>query len=205
MNDLLLFPYSGTAIEAIDCLGNQWKCLGFVSDDTSLIGQKKFGIEIFDRTAFQKFPNAKVLAVHGSPQSFLKRKEILQSLNLSEDRFATVIHEKAFVSPHAKIGKNVLVMAGSVINATATVGDHVIVLPNSVIHHDSIVGDYTLIAANNTIAGNVTIGKNCYVGAGSTIKNGISVGDNVLIGMGSNVVKSVASSVKIKGNPAKEF
>ena len=205
MKDILIFPYSGTAIEALDCLSNQWNCVGFVSDDVTLIGKKKFGIEILDRKAFEEIKEAKILAVHGGPLSFLQREDILQSLNVAAERFATVIHPKAEISKNAKIGKDVLIMAGVIVTANAVVGDHVIILPNSVIHHDCNIEEFTLIGANTTIAGNVRIGKNCYIGAASSIKNGITLGEKILVGMGANVISSFTRKKKLIGNPARSI
>jgi sugar O-acyltransferase (sialic acid O-acetyltransferase NeuD family) len=144
-----------------------------------------------------------VLAVPGSPTSYMIRKKIIDDLGIADERFATVIHPKASVSPFAKIGKNTLLMAGVVLTSNCIIGNHVCILPNSVVHHDSIVGDYTLIGSNVTIAGNTSIGNNCYVGSGTSIINGISVGENTLIGMGTNVIKSIAKHSKIVGNPAR--
>jgi|SRR5688572_22130462 len=202
MKDLLIFPFSGTAIEALDCLSNDWNCRGFISDDEAAIGKEYFGIKVYGREAFETFPDAKVLAVHGSPTSFLKREAILNDLGLANEKFGKVIHPKACVSPLAKLGENVLIMAGVVITANAIIGNHVIVLPNSVIHHDSVIGDFTLIAANATIAGNVTVGKNCYIGAASSVKNGTEIGDKTIVGIGTNVIRSAPQHSKLVGNPA---
>ena len=201
--DLLIFPYSGTAIEALDCLGSGWNCVGFVSDDDSLRGKKAYGIPVFDRAAFGEFPAAMVLAVNGSPASFLQRERIIEGLGLDEERFATVVHPRASVGPNVLLGRNVLVMAGVVLTANARIGNHVILLPNSVVHHDSSIGDHTLIGAQAVIAGNVSIGQSCYIGAAASIRNGIRVGDRVLVGMGSNVVADYADDVVLRGNPAK--
>jgi sugar O-acyltransferase (sialic acid O-acetyltransferase NeuD family) len=205
MQDLLIFPYSGTAIEALDCLGEKWKCVGFISDESSLVGKSAFGIEIYDRNALPNFPAAKILTVHGSPSSYRKREEIFSSLGVPPEKLATVIHPKATISANATIGYDVLIMAGVVVTANASIGNHVIVLPNSVIHHDSVVGDFTLVAANVTIAGNVTIGSSCYLGAASSIKNGISIGMQSLLGIGANVIRSFPAQSKLIGNPAKQL
>jgi sugar O-acyltransferase (sialic acid O-acetyltransferase NeuD family) len=205
MQDLLIFPYSGTAIETLDCLGEKWKCVGFISDESSLVGKTVFGIEIYDRRALQNFPTAKVLTVHGSPSSYRKREEIFSSLGVPPEKLATVIHPRAAISTNATIGYDVLIMAGVVVTANASIGNHVIVLPNSVIHHDSVVGDFTLVAANVTIAGNVTIGSSCYLGAASSIKNGISIGMESLLGIGANVICSFPAQSKLIGNPAKQL
>ncbi len=203
--EILIFPYSGTAIEALDCLSENQKCIGFISDDVNFIGKTYFGITVYDRAALNIFSEAKVLAVNGSPTSFLKRKEVIDGLKIDNDRFISIVHPKASISFNASIGLNVLIMSGVVVTANATVGNHICILPNTVIHHDSIINDYTLIAANATICGNVVIGENCYVGAASSIRNGVSVGAKTLIGISSNIIKSVEENVIVIGNPAKTY
>jgi acetyltransferase EpsM len=200
---LLIFPYSGTAIEVLDCLGEVYQCIGFVSDDQSIIGQERMGIKVYSRSILCEDLTSKVLLVHGSPQSFLKRPEIISEFNIDSSRFATVIHPSAQISKFAKVGYNSVVMANVVITANAEVGNHVCILPNSTIHHDSTIGDYTLIAGNVLVAGNVEVGENSYIGGASSIKNGVKIGARVLVGMAANVVNNIESNKIVKGNPAK--
>ena len=199
---LLIFPCNGNGLEALSCIDNEFfEFIGFIDDTPEKIGLHETGFHVYDRSALQNFPEALVLAVPGSPTSYKFRNEIISKLNISEDRFATVIHPNANVSPFAKIGKNVLLMAGVSITYNAQIGNHVCVLPNSVIHHDSVIGDYTLIGSNVTVAGNTNIGMRCYVGSGTSVINGVNVGDETLIGMGTNITKSVNSHSKVVGNP----
>lgn len=201
---LLIFPFSGSGFEALDCLTDRFECIGFVDDDTEKQGRNnQFGIEVFDRQAFSRYKDAMVLAVPGSPVSYTTRDKLIQSLGIPESRFATIIHPKASVSAFSVIGFNVLIMENVVIKATARIGHHVCILPNSVVHHDSIVNNYTLVGSNVTIAGYSTIGTQCYIGSGSKIINNIHIGDGTLVGLGSNVIKSVPVHSKIAGNPAK--
>lgn len=203
MQDLLIFPYNGNGLEALDCLSDDFNFIGFVDDTKEKQGVNGLGQHIFNRTVFEKYPKAKVLAVPGSPSSFKIRKEIIDGLCLSDERFVNVIHPKAIISKNVVLGKNCLIYAGVVITSNAQIGNHVCILPNTVIHHDSKIGDYTLIGSNICIAGYTTIGNNCYIGSGSNIINNISIGDNVLVGMGSNVIKNVIDNSKIAGNPAR--
>ena len=205
MQQLLIFPFNGNGLEAIGCISQQYEFIGFIDDTNEKQGKNPLGIEIFDRTILDKYKNAKVLAVPGSPTSYKVRNAIISGLNISVERYASVIHPKAVVSPLATVGYNTLIMAGVVITANAIIGNHVCILPNSVIHHDSSIGDYTLIGSNVSIAGNTRIGKFCYVGSGTSIINNIIVGDNALIGMGANVIRSVNPNSKIAGNPAKSI
>ena len=203
MDKLFIFPFSGNGIEALNCIDNQFEILGFIDDSLEKQAENKFGYRVYNREILNKYPDAKLLAVPGSPTSFKNRTNIISKLITKKSQLTTLIDPKASISSYAKIGKNVLIMSGVVITANSIIGDHVCILPNTVIHHDSNIGDYTLIGSNVTIAGNTSIGENCYIGSGSSIINGINVGNNSLIGIGSNVIKNVNKNSKVVGNPAK--
>ena len=202
---LLVFPFNGNALEAMDCLGDAFALLAFVDDTPAKQGPGPLSVPVLARDALARWPEAKVLAVPGSATSYLARRAAIASLQVPDERFATVVHPTARVSPLATIGRNVLVMAGAVITSNAVIGDHVCVLPNTVIHHDVTVGDWTLIGSNVTIAGGTTIGENCYVGSASSIMNGLRVGDRSLIGLGSNVIRSCPADSRLAGNPARSL
>ena len=99
------------------------------------------------------------MAVPGSPASYRRRPEIISGLGVTLDRFARVIHPMARISPLARIGHNVLIMAGVVITSNAVIGNHVCILPNAVIHHDVVIDDWTLVGSNVSIAGGVRLGS----------------------------------------------
>ncbi|MGZ8905428.1 MAG: acetyltransferase [Methylobacter sp.] len=202
---LLIFPYNGNGIEALDCIGSGYRFIGFVDDTPQKRGIDPNGYSVFDRDAFARFPDACILAIPGSPGSYRTRKELIQGLGVAEERFARVIHPAARVSPLASIGYDVLIMAGVVITSNALIGSHICILPNTVIHHDVVVGDWGLIGSNVTIAGNTVVEENCYIGSGSSIMNGLRVGTGALVGLGSNVIRNVPADARVAGNPAHEI
>lgn len=205
MQKILIFPFNGNGLEALDCIQGQFELIGFVDDVIEKQGKSEYGFEVFGREAIDKYKEAKILAVPGSPQNFLGRSTVIQSLKLEASRFATVIHPKASVSKLSKIGYNTLIMAGVVLTSNCVIGNHVCILPNSVIHHDTIIGDYTLVGSNTLIAGNVSVGENCYIASGSNIINGIEIGSKSLVGLGSNVINGLKANSKVVGNPAKQI
>lgn len=200
---LLIFPFNGNAVEAMDCLGDAWTCIGFIDDHPDKIGTSYLGIEVLNREALVQCPEVKVLAVPGSPSTYLQRMEVINGLGLDDDRFARVVHPSASISHNTTIGTNCLVMAGVVLTSNAMLGNHCCVLPNTVIHHDSCVGDWTLIGAGVTVSGGTHIGRNCYVGSSSGIMNGLRIGDRSMIGFGSNVIRDVEDDSRVAGNPAR--
>jgi sugar O-acyltransferase (sialic acid O-acetyltransferase NeuD family) len=203
--DLLIFPCNGNGLEALDCLGSAWQCLGFVDDTPEKQATGAYGHRVMGRAALADHGSAAVLAVPGGPQSYRSRARLIDGLGISSDRFATVIHPRASVSPFARIGRNVLIMAGVVVTSNAVIGDHVCILPNSVVHHDAVIGDWSLVGSNVTLAGSSHIGANCYIGSGTSVMNGISIGDGTLVGLGSNVIRDIAAETRVAGNPARDL
>lgn len=200
---LLLFPCNGNALEALGCLGDAWTLEAFVDDTPVKQAAGCAGRPVCGREALERWPQARVLAVPGSPQSYRGRRAIVEGLRVPATRWATVVHPRASVSPLARLGRNVLVMAGAVVTANAVIGDHVCVLPNAVIHHDTVVGDWTLVGAGVTLAGHVQVGENCYLGSGTNVLQGVRIGDGALTGLGSTVIRHVPPGARVAGVPTR--
>ncbi len=205
MKKLLIFPCNGNGLEALDCIEDSYDFIGFVDDTPQKRGISVAGQPVLGREAFADYPDALVLAVPGSPGSYMSRRDIIYGLGLPAERFTNVIHPCARVSRLATLGNNVLILAGAVITSNAVLGSHICILPGSVIHHDVSVGNWSLIGSNVTIAGSVVIEENCYIGSGATIKNGLVIGEKALIGLGSNVIRNVERNSRVAGNPAREL
>ena len=200
---LLIFPFNGNGIEALDCIDSeQYDVLGFIDDDSC---KRSDDYALFSREVLSRYKEVQVLAVPGSPLSFKKRADVISSLRLPQERFATVIHPKAVIGKNVVIGFNTLILAGVVLTSNAVIGNHVCVLPNSVVHHDSTISDYTLIGSNVVIAGGCTVGANCYIGSGANVINGVIIGRFSLIGLGTNIINDVNENAKMVGNPARNL
>ena len=117
----------GNGLEALDCLGDAYRFIGFVDDTPEKQKATPHGHAVFDRSAFDAFPDAYVLAVPGGPTSFRSRVETISGLGLPSERFARVIHPRARIAALADIGYNTLVMAGVVVTSNAVIGNHVCV------------------------------------------------------------------------------
>jgi sugar O-acyltransferase (sialic acid O-acetyltransferase NeuD family) len=201
---LVIFPFNGNGIEALDCIPfEDYEFVGFIDDDPQ---KRSVHQEVYSREILQKYKELQILAVPGSASSFRNRKEIINSLGIANNnRYITAIHPSVSIGRGVQVGVNCLIMAGVVLTSNARINDHVCVLPNSVIHHDVVVDEFTLIGSNVVVAGGTTIGKSCYIGSGSNIINDIRIGDESLVGLGSNILRSVTGHAKMVGNPARDL
>ncbi|HHW37928.1 MAG TPA: acetyltransferase [Bacillales bacterium] len=131
------------------------------------------------------------------------RKQIAQRLCLSKHEYATLIHEKAVVSPNAKLGQGTVVMASAVINADAKIGDHVIINSGAVVEHDNVIGDFVHISPGVVLTGIVLIGEGSHIGAGSVIIPSVHVGEWSILGAGATAISDIPDNCTAVGVPAK--
>lgn len=207
---LVLFPFGGNTREALMSIfalnadTPLWDILGFIDDDATTHGSQCCGIKVLGgKTILREVTDAKVLALPGNPSTFSRRKEIIETLELEPDRFATIIHPSVKLGGDARIGYNTLLMPNVVVSCGVNIGNHCLVLPNSVVSHDSSVGDYCSIGSNVSISGSVHVGESCYIGTGTKMREHITIGARTLVGLGSNVVSDIPSGVVAAGNPAR--
>ena len=117
-------------------------------------------------------------------------------------KLITAVSPHAAVSPSARLGAGVAVMAGAVINAEAEVGDLVIVNSGAVVEHDVVLGRACHIGPGAVLAGQVRVGEGSLLGAGSSVAPGRQVGANSIIGAGGCVVRDIPADVVAVGVPA---
>ena len=210
MEDLLIFPFGGNARDALPVVaalnrqGPRWRVLGFLDDDAQLRGAECWGHAVLgDRGLLREHGEAKVLAVPGNPDNYLRRGEIIAGLGVPPERFATLVHPGADIPPESEIGPNTLIMAGVVATTNVRIGAHCVVLPNTVLAHDVVIGEHCLIGSNVSFSGGVVVEPNAYIGTGTKIINGVRVGQGALIGLGACVIRDVEPYSVIVGNPGR--
>jgi sugar O-acyltransferase (sialic acid O-acetyltransferase NeuD family) len=203
MNNILIFPCNSTSIEIYCCFSSVVNFIGFVDDEKAGQQENISGLPVFDRSAFAVFPDAKVIAVPGGPNTFLKKRKQIESLNLERSRFSALKHSSATVSEKFNLGINTVLFPNVVLTSNGIIDDHTVVLPGTIIHHDAIISKFNFIGSRVVISGNVTIMDNCFIGNGTTIINNTTISENVLLGTGSNVLHSIPANQCWAGNPAR--
>jgi acetyltransferase EpsM len=131
------------------------------------------------------------------------RAEIVERIRVDNEKFATLIHPSAIISPSARIGEGTVIMPNCVVNANAEIGKHVIINTGAILEHDNRIGDYAHISPNATLTGNVKVGEGTHIGASATIIPGIKVGKWSVIGAGSTVIRDIPDFKKAVGCPTR--
>lgn len=114
----------------------------------------------------------------------------------------TIVHAAAIVSPSARLGDGVAVLAGAIINAQARIGDNVVINSRAVVEHHCEIAAHAHIASGAVLTGGVTVNEGAHVGAGAIIRGGVTVGAHATVGAGAVVLRDVPAGSIVVGVPA---
>ena len=191
-------------VRAVNDREPTYDLLGYLDDDPDLLGRRLTGVPVLGPLeAVNDHPDAVVVACLGSPTSISVRRRVVERLDLPDERWATLIHPMATVSPSVEIGSGTVVHAGAVFTADIVVGRHVEVMPTVVLTHDDHVGDYCTFGAGARLAGGVVVGPTAYIGSGASIREGTTIGPGALVGMGSVITTDVPADEVWAGVPGR--
>lgn len=143
---------------------------------------------------------AGVVVAIGANAARLDRQRALEEAGA---RMAVLIHPRATISRHAKLGPGSVAFAGSVVNVGCELAAATIVNTGATVDHDCIFADGVHVAPGAHLAGGVRVGEGAWIGVGSAVREYVTIGNRVLIGAGAVVVKSVVDGVTVVGNPAR--
>jgi sugar O-acyltransferase (sialic acid O-acetyltransferase NeuD family) len=115
------------------------------------------------------------------PDSLEKRLSILQKYLSAGFDAPPIIHKRACISPSAKLGQGVVVLAGAIVNANAVVETGAILNTGSISEHDAIIGAGTHVAPGAIILGSAVVGSCAMIGASSVILPGETVENSDLV------------------------
>lgn len=117
-------------------------------------------------------------------------------------KMVNAIHPYSWVSPSAKLGEGVAVMAGAVINANAKIGNNVIINTGATVDHDCFIGDHAQIAPGCHLGGSVEVGVGTLIGIGASVLPDRHIGEWSIVGAGAVVVRDLPDNCVAKGIPA---
>jgi acetyltransferase EpsM len=201
--------HARVVIEAARTRPDAWELLGLVGPDAAertvtLLGVPHLGDDdaLAQRLAAEPTRTRPLLVLGvGGIAPAVRRRLAARFSPLAQ--WACVVHERAWVSPTAKIGDGTVVFAGAVVNSGAHIGTHAILQTQIVVEHDVVVGDFAHVAPAATIGGGADVGPGAFIGLGARIRDHVRVGADAVVGMGAVVVGDVPAGAVFIGVPAR--
>jgi sugar O-acyltransferase (sialic acid O-acetyltransferase NeuD family) len=197
-------------VEALNAEAPRWRPAGIL-DDAAPEGSEWRGLPVLGRIAAAAdlagsggaLSGAMFINAIGSERTHAARPEIVARTGLPAERFATLVHPRAGVSPRAALSRGVCIGHGASVAGQVRIDDHVWIGPGCVIGHDSVLEACALMAPRATISGFVRLGRASYVGSGAVIRQRVQVGAGALVGLGAVVLTDVGPGEVVVGNPAR--
>ena len=177
--------------------------------DRSLWGKEVFGVPIIGGDEMlpelvKEGVSAFAVGV-GSTGDNGPRKQLFE-LGLSHGLSPqTIRHPSAICSKWAETGAGSQFLPGAIVNAGVRLGRNVIVNSGPVVEHDCVIEDHVHVATGAHLASTVRVGAGAHVGAGATVRQSLTIGPWAVIGAGAAVVKDVASRAMVVGVPARDL
>jgi len=199
------FPEIHELIKDINIITESYELIGILDDNTELLGTEIEGIPVIGKLdKASEYPeNVKFIFGIGSYKSRLDRSQILERLNLPDERYETIIHPTAKVYRSATIGNGVIIYPGSIVFNGSQVDSFCIIVANSIVGARNILGRGCLLTSLVSLTSDVKVGSFSFIGTHSSVAEGVEIGPGSMIGMRSFVVRNVLPGSVVMGNPMK--
>jgi sugar O-acyltransferase (sialic acid O-acetyltransferase NeuD family) len=200
---ILIHGPGGQGKVVLDALQASGRPIRGVLDDAPHAGNAILGAPVLGPIAAWKQhagPGCDFVVAMGNPAV---RRGLCDEVVAAGGLLAGVVHPATTVSRHARLGRGVIILAGSVVGPDVTIGDYSLLNANCAVDHDCVLGSGVTLSPGVTLAGVVTIGDGAFVGVGATIMPGVSVGEHAVVGAGAVVIRPVPAGTTVAGNPAR--
>lgn len=206
--DVIIFGAGGHGRVVLDILraGGTHRVAGFLDSNPRLSGRVVDGAAVLGSAEWlsQLKPRGiggAVIAIGDNP---VRRRlaEIVSSLDIE---LINAIHPSAQIAASARLGRNVVVAAGTIVCAHTQVGDSVILNTGCIVDHECVIGAAAHVCPGARLAGHVIIESGAFVGIGATLIQNVRVGFEAIIGAGAVVLHDVDPMTTVVGVPAREI
>ena len=197
--------HAGVLADALAAIGAP--VAGLVTPDVALHGAERHGLRVLgDDESVLRFAPEEVVLVNaiGSVGDTTLRRNAYQRFKSRGYTFLTLVHPSATISPGARLGEGVQVLARAVVQHGAVLGDNCLVNSGAIVEHDCTLGSDVHLATGAILCGSVDVGEGAHVGAGAVVIQGLSLGRGCTIAAGAAVIRDVRPNVTVAGVPARE-
>lgn len=185
--------------------GGRFEVVALADDDSARAGEDVLGVPVVEGGALERFRAEGVEHAFvgvGGVASPAGRRQAFARLDAAGFTLPEVVHGSAVVSPWARLGRGVQLLALAVVNAAAVLGDGVIVNTGAIVEHDCVIGASAHLGPRAVLGGHVTVGEDTHIGMGAVVVEGLSVGSRAFVAAGAVVVRDVPDGARVGGVPA---
>ena len=182
----------------------QYKVIGFLDSNPTLHGRRMDGMPILGD--LQALPDLRSQGVGGAVVAIGDngvRRAFAEEIERLGFDLINAIHPSANLAHNVRLGRNVVVAAGTLVCAHCQIGDSVILNTGCIVDHESMIGTAVHVCPGARLAGRVTVESGAFVGVGATILQGLRIGCEAVIGGGAVVIRDVEPMTTVVGVPAR--
>ena len=181
--------------------GGRRQPIGFLDDDPRLTGAARLGLSVLGTIAdaHQVLHDAMLIGVGDNDI----RRRIYLRLAEAGERFEVAVHPSATLGRDTELGAATVVCANVTVNPGARIGANVILNTGCIVEHHCTVAAHAHIAPGACMGGEVSVGEGTLVGIGSVILPGVRIGRGCIVGGGSVVTADIADNRVVAGVPAR--
>jgi sugar O-acyltransferase (sialic acid O-acetyltransferase NeuD family) len=117
------------------------------------------------------------------------RAEKFEQARAKGYRFVTYVSSRAVMWPGSTIGENCFVYENVVLKPFARLGRDVIVEAGSVVGHHTEIQDHCFLGPNSVVLGESTIESYCIIGANAMVREWVRVASGCIIGAGALITR----------------
>jgi len=128
-----------------------------------------------------------------------------KALRAAGGRFATLVHDRAFVTASARLGEGVLVGPFANVSSDSKVEDLVTINGHSGVGHDVVLGAGSTLSCHVDLTGRAKVGEGVFFGSGARVLPGVTVGAGGTIGAGAVIVRDTAPGGTYYAAPARKL
>ncbi|MCG2643560.1 MULTISPECIES: acetyltransferase [Bradyrhizobium] len=126
----------------------------------------------------------------------------INSLEIPEERWGTVVHPSAVVSSDVVIGPGAFVASCATVQPESRIGRFASLRAGAMLGHHCVVEDHGYVGPNATMCGRSTVGFGAHLGPGSVLLDSKKLGEFSVVGIAAAVTKDVPDRWVVFGNPA---
>ena len=183
----------------------EWEVVGFINDfETEVCGYPVVGklSDINNLIASTDYYFS--WAIHLVGRNY-KTAELFGSVNIPDDRLATVIHKSAFIGQGATLEPGCFVMYNTYIGPNTHVGKCSLIMANCSIGHDVEIGPLCHCSVGTIMTGYSKLGYCADMAVGATIIAYKKVGDYAMVAASALATKDIPDGEIWAGIPAKKL